>query len=97
MITKEKIIDSMFGKPKAFELLKHGHSKTANILEKKICERCRYDVAEQSLADHIKNHKDADTIKSVDKNGNGVTGVFKNMIVIRGRFDDVIGWVKNWL
>lgn len=87
----------MSGKSKAFEEMKHNHDKEPTRLESKQCERCRYDTAEESLTEKIKSLKDTETTKLFDRDGlpKG-TAKFQNLHVLRGRFDDVMGWTISW-
>lgn len=98
MISKEKIIDSMSGKPKAFEEIKHEHVKAPTRLQSLQCERCRYDRAEESLLEKIDSLKDDEVTKLFDSKGvpKGIAK-FQNLHVLRGRLDDVIGWTISWL
>jgi len=87
----------MDGKPKTFELMKHTHEDNPNSLEKLSCEHCTFDNREKSLQEHIKSHTGLEKIKS-EKPGSLTlqSYTFKNMKVMRGKFDDVIGWSTTW-
>lgn len=82
MITKSKITDTLKNE-KDFKYKKFKHDP--NNLE---CTHCQYEQREQSLKDNIKDSKDTDKLSDGRQ--------FKTMKVIRGRYDDVVGWVKKW-
>jgi len=83
----------MADEPKAFEEIKHtGHGDNPTRLETKQCQRCKFDVAENSLTDKIKSLSD----KSKSVNASGAPVTFKMLTVVRGRFDDCIGWTIQW-
>jgi len=93
MIPRNKIIDPRFGKKKAFEDMKHNsHSNNPNRLEQIECTRCTFDIREKSMDDKIKSMNGNETTKS-----NGLTLTFKDIKIIRGKYDDVIGWTLIWL
>lgn len=86
------IVDSMYGKSKIFELVSHdSHGEKPNPLEKKQCQRCRYDVAENSLLEKIKELSPNDTIKFEN-----TTQKFSGLKVVRGNLDDCQGWLMEW-
>jgi len=93
LISKGKIKDAMDGKPKAYEEIKHQHTGEPTRLEGKTCQRCHYDVAEQSFVDYVKKHDDSETTTQRKS-----THVFKflDITVHRGRFDDVVAWDVQW-
>ena len=92
MIPQKLVIDSMMDKPKAFQEIKHSHDGKPTRLESKQCDRCHFDIAEQSLIDKIKQLKPTD--KTKDKAGKVYT--FKEIRVHRGRFDDCVAWDIIW-
>ena len=91
-----KVIDSMSAKPKAFEDIKHNHDVNPSKLQRVECQRCHYDIAEQSLKDKIKSIKDGDKTKFPNLNGVITTYTFKELVVHRGRYDDCISWDILW-
>ena len=92
MLPDKVITDGRKDLEKAYEAMQHAHkSEKPTRLEIQQCERCKYDVGEKSLEDKIKSMKVEDEItveKKIHK--------FKNLKVVRGRFDDVIGWGISW-
>ena len=87
----------MYQKPKAFEDIKHDHDKNPTRLQEKTCQRCKFDTAEKSLVQHIKNHSLNDKIKAPRIGTKLLVDVtFVKMIVVRGHLDDCIGWTKSW-
>jgi len=73
-----KITDSMVGKPKAFEEIQHNHSTEPTALQMKKCERCHYDVAENSIPK-----------KEFKQRNKTITKI----TIFRGSLDDCIGWL----
>jgi len=96
LIPENKIIDSMKGKPKAFQEIKHDHDGDGTPLEIKKCQRCHFDIAEKSLVDEIKLLKPDAKTTFKPLSGPSVTMAFVNLKVHRGRFDDCIGWSYTW-
>ncbi len=96
-LSKSKIKDSMKEKEKGFESISHLHSENANRLETIKCDRCKYDRAEQSLKDKIASLTNSSKT-SFTNPSTGATGTktLKELRVIRGKFDDVIGWSMIW-
>lgn len=96
-LNKTQVEDSMSGKPKAFEEIEHSHkSEQPTRLEKVRCERCHYDIAEQSFIDIAKNTDSKIKTKVFDNKGVLInTATLKKIVAVRGRFDDCIGW--NWI
>jgi len=90
MISKAKIKDTS-KKEEDFIYKKIKHNE--NVL---ICEHCKYERAETSLKDIISSMKVTDKSDFPNATGGKVSKTFKNMTVIRGRYDDVIGWCINW-
>lgn len=99
MLPRGKIKDNRYDLDKAFEELKHKHPIGADKptrLDSMTCQRCKFDKAEDSLTDKIKNMKQTDTVRRKNSAGNMQTYTFKEMKVKRGRFDDCMGWVIIW-
>jgi len=93
MIPKNKVTD-MKGL-KAYEEIKHTHKDKPTRLESKQCQRCRFDTAEQSLTDHLKNHSGKYKTRKVE--GGPIIEVdLVELEVVRGSFDDCIGWTCSW-
>ena len=67
------------------------YKKIKHNVEAIICEHCNYEEREDSLKNIIKEMNDNDTTMS-----KGVPKAFKVLKVIRGKYDDVIGWVIEW-
>lgn len=87
MIPKKKITDPRSDRPKAYQEIKHEHEGKPTRLQEKKCQRCHFDVAENSLVDYIKNHTGLE--KTDGK-------VFSKLKVVRGSLDDCIGWITLW-
>jgi len=81
-LAKLIINDQRKGKSKGFEEMTHNHDLPPTRLQEIACQRCHYDKAENSIP------KNQFTIK--DENGNNIT--ITEIKIIRGRFDDCIGW-----
>lgn len=88
-IPKEKIKDSKDKKEKKFKQMKHKHGDNPNGLEMVDCNRCKFEEREQSWEKH---KKDSPLTTKV----NGVTKNLQSCKVIRGKYDDVIGWSTQW-
>jgi len=87
------ITDERQGQPKAFELMQHeNHKENPNRLEVKLCQRCRFDTAEKSLTDKIKELTPNSEIKD---NKNKILKI-KSLAVKRGNLDDCMGWRILW-
>lgn len=82
----------MFEKSKAYEEIKHQHEGKPTRLESKQCQRCKFDVAELSMVDFIKNLNV--TKPFVDPDG---SHTFVKMVVHRGHLDDCVSWDTLWL
>lgn len=92
MLPDNVITDNRKNLEKAYETMKHSHkSEKPTRLEIQQCERCKYDTSEKSLEDKIKTMETTDQIKRKNR-----ILKFKELRVVRGRFDDVIGWSISW-
>lgn len=97
MIQKEKFFDSRDDKPKAFEEIQHIHKEDPTRLQSKECDRCRYDLRELSMQEKKESIKDNETTSTIKPDGTpGPRASLRKMTVVRGRFDDVIGWALEW-
>jgi len=96
MIPRNKIIDPRYGKEKAYTELTHAHEKNPNRLQEKECLRCVFENTEKSMDDHCKSMNGTETTKSKNPAGNIQTYTFKHITIVRGKFDDVIGWSTVW-
>lgn len=96
MIPNAKIKDMMGDKQKAFLEIEHSHTGKPTSLQGRQCQRCHFDVAEQSLVDYIKNHTGLEKTKSKNSAGVMETYTFKELQVKRGSLDDCIGWIILW-
>jgi len=60
------------------------------------CLHCKFDRAEQSLKDKIKDLNNNSKKNWKDINGISHTSTIQELKVLRGRYEDVIGWVISW-
>lgn len=79
----------MADKPKIYEKIKHD----PNAL---ICDHCSYADREKWLQVYIKDKDMTKKIEHKDPKGNPITETFKNVRVIRGKYNDVIGVAEQW-
>jgi len=85
-----KLTDDRFRKTKAFEEMKHSHSKNSR-LEMVDCLRCQFNEREiecENLIDGLTGNE-----KSVS-DGNDLD--LQSLKIVRGRFDDVMGFQWMW-
>jgi len=93
MLPDNKIIDKRRGKPMAYTSMAHSHrSKSPTRLQSKQCERCAYDRAEISWDVKLKSMNGKETTKDAGGRGQTLFGVE----ALRGRYDDMMGWVTIW-
>jgi len=89
MITTNKIIDVLKDEPKRYESIQHKEDDLD-------CLHCKFEKGEQSLTDKINSMKNTDTTKHFVEGKGVTTKAFKKLVVKRGKYDDVIGWVIHW-
>jgi len=93
---KNKLIDPRFGKEHAFEGIKHSHSDRSrlNMIN---CARCQYDQREiecENLIDSLNGNEEM-VIKKQGQPDKDVT--LSKLKIVRGRFDDFVGFQWEWL
>lgn len=89
MINRKIIKDDFFDKSKKYESV--GHTHTEDPLE--FCDRCKFDIQEKSLEDWIKK-TDRVATRNPDT-GEMEQKPVKDVQVVRGRLNDVIGWAYS--
>jgi len=88
-----KITDSRKDLEKAYHSIDHDdHGDNPNRLQTLSCKRCKFNRAEKSLEDKIKDMNTSHTTKDQ----RGVNKMIKMLTVKRGKLDDCIGWIMEW-
>lgn len=92
---KDVLQDDRFGKEHAFEEMKCNHTDK-NRLSMKNCERCQYDERELECETLIDNLNGNEKCTQLDENGLPQEKSLIGLKIMRGRYDDVVGYVWSW-
>jgi len=90
-LPENMIVDSLKGKEKAFQSIAHSHEAEPTAIQAIQCDRCKFDVRESSLEEKLK-----ELSKDSKHTVRGITATIKKLTVVRGRYNDVIGWSIQW-
>ena len=90
-LSKSKIKDTS-KREKDFKYKKFKHDSEAPL-----CTHCQFKEREQSLKDLLNSRNDNDTTELFNDKGVSLGNKkIKEIKVLRGKYDDVIGWVRVW-
>lgn len=92
---KDKLKDDRFGKTHAFEEMPCNH-KDNTRLDMVNCLRCQYNERELESETLIDSLTGYEKCTQTDQAGNPQEKSLKGLKIVRGRYDDVIGYLWSW-